>query len=465
MHSSSVNCPFLSFVFVLFVPSVSFAGNYSNAVLALHPDHYYRLNEAEFGTVFDNVTNAIEGKHEGMIGSDSILGDDTGQVGVSGPIFAADGSPLLGFDADNRALFSNNGLAVNLGHGQEFAHTTMTVAMWFRAPCDENNPGTRFCADGLFGGVGDRIWTNNLERKNTGGGSDIDDLGYLRIGLNFGTDGFGLGTNLVVSIDERFSGSLKSNFATSDLLVRDHLWHHLVVSRNGDNLGNVILVFDGENITKDRWVETNSWEVAPPFETYIGAGNTAPHFSTFNGWIDETAIWLGRQLTIAESQALYQAALGERACDLDGSGACDVADVDLLTAAILANSDGTRFDLDGNGTVDLNDREFWVENLENTYFGDSNLDGEFNTSDLVTVFAIGEYEDGIALNSGWGDGDWNGDRDFDSSDFVTAFHKSGYEVGPRSGVHAVPEPSTLSACFVGLLIYIFIRMNNSRAVF
>ena len=36
--------------------------------------------------------------------------------------------------------------------------------------------------------------------------------------------------------------------------------------------------------------------------------------------------------------------------------------------------------------------------------GDSNLDGEFNSADLVTVFAAAEYEDGLEANSTWATG-------------------------------------------------------------
>ena len=53
--------------------------------------------------------------------------------------------------------------------------------------------------------------------------------------------------------------------------------------------------------------------------------------------------------------------------------------------------------------------------------GDSNLDGRFDSNDLIAVFQAGEFEDDIANNSVWEDGDWNGDGDFDSSDLVLAF--------------------------------------------
>jgi hypothetical protein len=65
-----------------------------------------------------------------------------------------------------------------------------------------------------------------------------------------------------------------------------------------------------------------------------------------------------------------------------------------------------------------------------TRFGDSNLDGVFDSSDLVKVFQLGQYEDGIAGNSDWLGGDWNGDGDFTSSDLIFALQHGGYNQGP-----------------------------------
>lgn len=44
--------------------------------------------------------------------------------------------------------------------------------------------------------------------------------------------------------------------------------------------------------------------------------------------------------------------------------------------------------------------------------GDTNLDGHFNSADLVRVFQAGEYEDQVFANSSWEEGDWNGDGEF-----------------------------------------------------
>jgi hypothetical protein len=53
--------------------------------------------------------------------------------------------------------------------------------------------------------------------------------------------------------------------------------------------------------------------------------------------------------------------------------------------------------------------------------GDANLDGRFDSSDLVLIFQVGKYQTGIQAS--WQDGDWNGDLRFDSRDLVLAFQK------------------------------------------
>ena len=93
--------------------------------------------------------------------------------------------------------------------------------------------------------------------------------------------------------------------------------------------------------------------------------------------------------------------------------------------------------------MDEADREFWVEQLKKTYFGDANLNGEFNSSDMVAVFAAGQYEDALSGNSSWATGDWDGNGEFQSGDMVVAFQAGGYEKGLRDGEVAVPEPGAL----------------------
>ena len=137
----------------------------------------------------------------------------------------------------------------------------------------------------------------------------------------------------------------------------------------------------------------------------------------------------------------------------------DPPSIDELTSAVNNGLTDARYDIDGNGTVDAEDRVAWVTVLANTYFGDANLDGEFNSNDFVAVFTAGEYEDAIAGNSLWADGDWNGDGDFSSGDFVLAFSGGGYESGPRVA-QMVPEPASLSLVALGVLVFFGIRIRR-----
>lgn len=118
--------------------------------------------------------------------------------------------------------------------------------------------------------------------------------------------------------------------------------------------------------------------------------------------------------------------------DFDGDGILGSADVNALSAAIQNASLDSRFDVNGDGAVDRDDLSTWVIDIRGTYIGDANLDGEFNSSDLVSIFTVGKFESG--LDAGWAEGDWNGDGKFDSGDFVFAFGDGGFEQGPRAAI-------------------------------
>jgi hypothetical protein len=146
-------------------------------------------------------------------------------------------------------------------------------------------------------------------------------------------------------------------------------------------------------------------------------------------------------LSILMNRGLKEAlSLGPAPGDFNFNGQLDVADLDALSAAVLAQTNDRAFDLNADGLVNSVDRRMWIVDLKRTYFGDSNLDGEFNSTDFVVVFQAGQYEDNLAGNSTWATGDWNGDREFTSADFIVAFQDGGFEGGPRRSIEAVPEP-------------------------
>ena len=178
---------------------------------------------------------------------------------------------------------------------------------------------------------------------------------------------------------------------------------------------------------------------------YDGTGNQ------FTGQLDEVAVY-DRALTDAQIKAHFEAALGAAGVtgDFNGNGELDAADLDLMALGIVGGD--SQYDLTGDNLTNIDDRRQWINVLKKSYMGDSNLDGQFNSGDLVTVFTTGKFETGNLAT--WSEGDWNGDRLFNSSDFVEAFQGGGYEAGPRAAVSAVPEPSTFALMLLGLLPFV-----------
>ena len=140
--------------------------------------------------------------------------------------------------------------------------------------------------------------------------------------------------------------------------------------------------------------------------------------------------------------------------DINGDESVDVADIDQLTAEILDGNAAPTSDLNQDGEVDVTDRDVWVHEIMSVYYGDANLDGLFDSTDLSAVFQAGEYFDNVPGNSTWATGDWNGDKEFNSGDLVAAFKDNGYEKGPRPKAAAVPEsiPSFVLIAVIGLLV-------------
>ena len=124
------------------------------------------------------------------------------------------------------------------------------------------------------------------------------------------------------------------------------------------------------------------------------------------------------QFTIADSSVPN--------ADVNGDSVIDDVDLDLLAAAVRESSVETRFDLNDDQNVNQHDFTYLLENHLGTVPGDANLDGYFDSKDLVMVFVAAEFQDETEGNSGWSEGDWNADGDFTSADLVLAFQKGSY---------------------------------------
>ena len=140
--------------------------------------------------------------------------------------------------------------------------------------------------------------------------------------------------------------------------------------------------------------------------------------------------------------------------DFNGDDALTVEDINLLTEASATGNHEAAFELTGDNLVNFDDISYWISGLKNSWVGDANVDGEFNSGDLVQVFAAGKYEQETAAN--WADGDWTGDGVFDSSDLVFAFADGGYENGPKAAA-AVPEPSGLALLLIAVSGLLWLR--------
>jgi hypothetical protein len=127
--------------------------------------------------------------------------------------------------------------------------------------------------------------------------------------------------------------------------------------------------------------------------------------------------------------------------------------IDELSVAVRTARNNPHYDLNRDGQVDARDRDYWVDVVAHTTYGDANLDGRFDSADLVAVFQAGQYEDGVPGNSLWATGDWNGDGDFTSSDLTVALQRGGYE----NTAVPVAEPGGAASGLMGCLVWLTVR--------
>ena len=85
--------------------------------------------------------------------------------------------------------------------------------------------------------------------------------------------------------------------------------------------------------------------------------------------------------------------------DFNSDRVVDVEDIDLLSAEIRLGRYRQQFDLNDDKSVDMTDHGIWVHELKTTWYGDADLNDEFNSNDFVQVFQAGKYE--TVLGAGW----------------------------------------------------------------
>lgn len=110
-------------------------------------------------------------------------------------------------------------------------------------------------------------------------------------------------------------------------------------------------------------------------------------------------------------EPLYDALSPTSMLNLDGQNRVDLGDVELLSQKIASGSEESNFDLDGDGTINRTDLNYWIYFTENL-LGDTDLDGTIAFADFL---ALSQHFGG---NGSWSDGDFTADGTIDFEDFT-----------------------------------------------
>lgn len=125
------------------------------------------------------------------------------------------------------------------------------------------------------------------------------------------------------------------------------------------------------------------------------------------------------------SEASFEVVPRSALFDLNRDGMATALDVDLFNAKLRVQD--LSIDWNQDQRVDITDLRAFLQEGWNTTVGDANLDGRFDSSDLVQIFTAGHYEATDGVLATWATGDWDGDGRFNSRDLIMAWAVFGYQ--------------------------------------
>ncbi len=179
-------------------------------------------------------------------------------------------------------------------------------------------------------------------------------------------------------------------------------------------------------LLEDELIYTN----ADPWPDAAGTGNSLTR-TTPTAYGNDATSWVAAAPT--------PGSVGDVPGDVTGDGIVDNQDIDAVCTARMTSD--VSFDINGDGAINEDDTLMLVNDLIGTSVGDVNLDGNFDSSDLVEIFMQGQFEDGTPANSHWATGDWNCDGEFMSDDLLFALQMGRYDTGQEE----VPQAAVAAA--------------------
>ena len=204
---------------------------------------------------------------------------------------------------------------------------------------------------------------------------------------------------------------------------------------------NLDLAVPGDETTSHVFDINNSQNIAVELWEMSGSSHT-PSFGNGVGNLLASRVveWL---LSHRKSESL--------SCDFDSNSTCDLADIDALTAEIVAGSNDAGFDLDSDGVVDRGDLGLWLVQAGLQNIGAAYLDGDANLDGFVDVGDFNAWNaNKFTMNSAWSAGDFNTDGLVDVSDFGVWNNN---KFSSANDVQTVPEPqSWLIVCSLMLCL-------------
>lgn len=162
----------------------------------------------------------------------------------------------------------------------------------------------------------------------------------------------------------------------------------------------------------------------------------------YPGEANYTPVWVG-SAPFAQpplGRLTFAGGVSQLPCDFDGDGNCNGTDIDPLVFDIAAGSNTGTFDLTGDGSVNLDDRDAWLAAAgaahltsgDSYILGDQDLNGTVDSSDLGLLLNNFGATEGVSYTGG----DLNGDSNVNSTDLGLLLNEFG-----GMAAQSVPEPN------------------------